>query len=133
MDKKIEKESILGKLTKKEEEMMNVFWNHNDAALTAAEILELSTDRTWKKNSLHLLINSLLKKGVLEVAGFKKTTKVYARTFKPTLNQYDYIWLQMTENMNHEQKNQLIKTIIKNLDDDELSIAHYSLETRLKA
>lgn len=52
-------------LTKKEEEMMAVLWEqweHNQAALTALEILEASPNRTWKKNSLHLLINGLLKK-----------------------------------------------------------------------
>lgn len=123
-------------LTKKEEEMMAVLWEqweHNQAALTALEILEASPNRTWKKNSLHLLINGLLKKGAIEVHDFKKskTSKNYARTFRPTLDQYDYLWLQMTTGMDKENRKKLISSIITNLDRDELSIAKERIEEQL--
>lgn len=72
------KETIeIGTLTKKELEMMDVLWR-SDTALTASEILKASTDKTWKDKSLHILITSLFKKNLIEVAGFKKNSKMYA-------------------------------------------------------
>lgn len=44
--------------------------------------MEASPDRNWKASSVHLLLNSLLNKGVIEVKGFKRTAKNYARTFQ---------------------------------------------------
>lgn len=123
-------------LTKNEEEIMTIFWEQwkrDQTALTASEILEASPNRSWKKNSLHLLINGLLKKGVIEVHDFKrsKTSKNYARTFRPTLDQYDYIWKQMTTGMDKENRKKLISSIITNLDKEELSMAKESIEERL--
>lgn len=123
-------------LTKNEEEIMTIFWEQwerNQTALTASEILESSPNRSWKKNSLHLLINGLLKKGVIEVHDFKrsKTSKNYARTFRPTLDQYDYIWKQMTTGMDKENRKKLISSIITNLNREELSIAKERIEERL--
>ena len=46
-------------LTKSEHEIMNLLW-HVDKPLTASEIIEQSTDKTWKDSYIHLLINSLL-------------------------------------------------------------------------
>lgn len=120
-------------LTKKEEEIMTVLWKqweYNQTALTASEILEASPNRTWKTASLHLLINALLKKGVIEVQEFKKlkNNKNYARTFRPTLNQYDYIWKQMTTGMDKDNKKKLIANIIMKLDEEELSIAKKTIK-----
>ena len=67
-------------LTKSEHEIMNLLW-HVDKPLTASEIIEQSTDKTWKDSYIHLLINSLLDKEMIRAEGFAKTTKNYARTF----------------------------------------------------
>ena len=71
-------------LTKSELAIMEVMWEQEEA-LTASEIIKASGDKEWKNSSIHLMVNALLEKGFLEVAGFKKTTKNYARTFKPTM------------------------------------------------
>lgn len=70
------------RLTKSELAVMEVLWDEGEA-LTSAEIIQKSKEKEWKDSSVHLLINSLLKKKVVTVAGFKKTTKNYARTFVP--------------------------------------------------
>ena len=70
------------RLTKSELAEMEVLWDEGEA-LTSAEIIQKSKEKEWKDSSVHLLINSLLKKKVVTVAGFKKTTKNYARTFVP--------------------------------------------------
>ena len=65
-------------LTKSELAIMEVMWEQEEA-LTASEIIKASGDKEWKNSSIHLMVNALLEKGFLEVAGFKKTTKNYAR------------------------------------------------------
>lgn len=80
---KIGEEKIMKtRLTKSELAVMEVLWDEGEA-LTSAEIIQKSKEKEWKDSSVHLLINSLLKKKVVTVAGFKKTTKNYARTFVP--------------------------------------------------
>ena len=115
----------IGTLTKKELEMMNVLWQ-SETALTASEILKASTNRTWKDKSLHILINSLLKKNLIVVDGFKKMEKVYARSFKPAISQTDYIWTHLTHltsGLDKKKRRNLIEEIIKNFDQEELLIA----------
>lgn len=76
-------------LTKSEHEIMNLLW-HVDKPLTASEIIEQSTDKTWKDSYIHLLINSLLDKGMIRAEGFAKTTKNYARTFVAAVSEEAY-------------------------------------------
>lgn len=76
-------------LTKSEHEIMNLLW-HVDRPLTASEIIEQSTDKTWKDSYIHLLINSLLDKGMIRAEGFAKTTKSYARTFVAAVSEEAY-------------------------------------------
>ena len=49
------------KLTKSELEVMNVMWKA-ERPLSRADILNLSEDKTWKDNSIHILLNGMLKK-----------------------------------------------------------------------
>lgn len=102
--------------------MMTVLWG-SDTALTASEILKASTDKTWKDKSLHILINSLLKKNLIVVDGFKKMEKVYARSFKPAISQTNYIWTHLTSGLDKKKRRNLIEEIIKNFDQEELLIA----------
>lgn len=112
----------IGKLTKKETEMMEVLWN-SKISLTASEILENSNNRTWKTKSLHLMINSLLQKNLIVVDGFKRMEKVYARSFIPAISQTDYIWTHLTSGLDKKKRRNLIEEIIKNFDQEELSVA----------
>lgn len=88
------------KITNSEKQILEVLWD-KQTALTSSEIVNVSEDRTWKASSVHLLLNSLLKKGMLQVAGFKKTTKNYARTFEPTMTREEYSIRQLRQ----DQKN----------------------------
>ena len=82
-------------LTRSEREIMELLW-HVDKPLTASEIIELSSDRTWKDSYIHLLINSLLEKGMIRAEGFAKTTKNYARTFIAAVSQEEYAVRQIS-------------------------------------
>lgn len=82
-------------LTKSELEIMELLWKEKEP-LTSSQIIEMSVDRTWKKSYVHLLINSLLEKEMIEVTGFVKTTKNYARTFSAKVSKEEYSVRQFT-------------------------------------
>ena len=77
------------RLSKSEKEIMDKFWE-NEGEFTCTELVDASPDRSWRKASAYLLINSLLEKGFIEVSGFRKSTKNYARTFKAKFSYEDY-------------------------------------------
>lgn len=68
------------RLTKSEFAVMEVLWDEGEE-LTSAEIIQKSKEREWKDSSIHLLINSLLRKKVVTVAGFKKNNKKLCQNF----------------------------------------------------
>lgn len=79
----------LKKLTKSEEELMKLFWEAEEP-LTSVEILEMSADRSWNGNYVHVMLRSLLKKGMIRECGTVKYGKQYARRFTPELTKEQY-------------------------------------------
>jgi len=76
-------------LTKNEQEIMDVLWREG-RPLPRTEIISLSTEKSWKASSIHILLNSMLEKGAIREAGFVRTGKGYGRTFEPTLSSEVY-------------------------------------------
>lgn len=76
-------------LTKSEMEIMDVLWE-DGGALSRADFLERSEEKTWKDSSVHILLNGLLAKGAIREAGFVKRSKTYGRTFLPTVTREEY-------------------------------------------
>ena len=107
------------RLTKSEREIMDVLWKQGEA-LTSSEIIEVSTNRSWGNTSIHLLLKSLLDKSVIEVDGFKKTTKNYARTFKPSISQYDYFFQENFRGIPLEKRIKFIEAVIQDTSLEEL-------------
>lgn len=108
-------------LTKSELEIMELLWQEEEP-LTSAQIIEMSVDRTWKKSYVHLLINSLLDKGMIEVVGFIKTTKNYARTFKAKLSKEEYSVGRYTSMQSFKQSDipKMVSALIKKTEDPSL-------------
>ena len=102
------------RLTKSEMEIMEVLWDAGKA-LTTSEIVQRSKEKEkeWKDSSVHLLIKSLMDKDVIKVEGFKKTTKNYARTFKPTMSYEDYSIKFMLNDTDKEKRKNIILKMIK--------------------
>ena len=107
------------RLTNSEKQIMEVLWK-SDVPLSSHAIILSSSDKTWKNSSVHLLLNSLLDKELIEVAGFEKRTKNYARVFKPTLSYVDYILTVLTKNSDKEKRGELLSKLIKQENDTEL-------------
>lgn len=76
-------------LTKSELEIMNVIWSAK-RPLTRGEILELSVNKNWKDNSIHILLNRLLAKEALSEGGFARSGKSYGRLYEPKISGEDY-------------------------------------------
>lgn len=77
-------------LTKSEKQLMELLWNVGEP-LTYVNILEKSEDKSWKDSYIHIMIRSLLKKGVIKVAGVELVCKNYARKFAPAMTKEEYI------------------------------------------
>lgn len=108
------------RLTKSEFAVMEVLWDEGEE-LTSAEIIQKSKEREWKDSSIHLLINSLLRKKVVTVAGFKKTTKNYARTFVPVETREQFLVGQIIDDKTPtEDKKGIYSYIIGKESDPEL-------------
>ena len=106
------------RITNSEMQILEVLWDEGEA-LTSSEIVEVSDDRTWKSSSVHLLLNSLLKKNFVRVAGFKKTTKNYARTFKPTMTKEKYFVRKVMGNTPVEEKKKIYMQLLKEVNEIE--------------
>ena len=83
------------RLTNSEREIMQVLWK-SEKPLTASGIIAASPN-----------------KDLVEVAGFEKTTKNYARTFKPTMSYEDYSIKFMLNDTDKEKRKNIILKMIK--------------------
>ena len=83
------KEVCYVELTKSELQIMDVLWQ-NGGALSRADFLEHSEEKSWKDSSVHILLNGLLNKGAIREAGIVKRSKTYGRTFLPTMTREEY-------------------------------------------
>lgn len=108
-------------LPKSEKQVMDLLWSC-DEPLTAAEIIQVSENRIWKPSYVHLLINSLLEKKLIEVAGMKRTTKNYARTFQAAKTREEYLAEEMYTQFCSSKKDlpKLLSALITGVDDEAL-------------
>ena len=80
---------IIMYLTKNELEIMDVLWREG-RALSRGEILSLSEEKSWMDSSVHILLNSMLKKGAIREAGFMKCGKTCGRMYEATVSSAQY-------------------------------------------
>lgn len=76
--------------------ILNLLWSES-RAMTRPEILEALPDKDWNPNSIHLILNNMIKKGVLQVVGVARCGRGYGRTYAPTLSQTEYAAAQALE------------------------------------
>lgn len=118
-----------GTITPSEYEILEVMWS-TEKEMTASEIVEISKNKTWKSSSVHLLMASLLKKDLVEISGFKKTTKNFARTFKPSISKSDFIINEALEFFNNDL-DKFYDVLIEKSSDDVLKRTKTKIEKRL--
>ena len=76
-------------LTKSEMQIMDVLWEDGNP-LSRSDFLDRAEEKSWKDSSVHILLNGLLRKGIIREAGIVKRTKTYGRTVLPTMTREEY-------------------------------------------
>lgn len=97
---------------KNEIEVMDVFWGVG-RPLSRAELLNLSVDKSWQSNSVHILLNNLLKKGALREAGFARSGKTYGRTFEAALTCEEYYAASLYESIGESSLPALLTALLR--------------------
>ena len=77
------------RISNSELEVLNVLWAAG-TPLHRGGILENSKDKTWKDSYIHILLNKMLEKGLIQEAGFTRSGKVWARLYAPALTMEEY-------------------------------------------
>lgn len=77
-------------LSETELDIMQILWNEAEG-LSRPEILARLEGKDWNPNSIHQVLNSMMKKGVLQVDGMARCGRVYGRTYKPALTQQEFL------------------------------------------
>lgn len=76
-------------LSPNEFKIMQLLWKEN-RPLSRPEIIELIPDRDWNPNSIHLILNNMIEKGVIQVDGMTRCGRGYGRTYAATVTNLEY-------------------------------------------
>ena len=91
-------------LSKNEYWIMELLWNA-EKPLSRQEILQGTEGRKWNPSSIHLILNSMLSKGVIKISDEEKR---YARTYEAVISQEEYVAEYVAEGLpNTSRENQL--------------------------
>ena len=102
-------------LTRSEMEIMDVLWESGEA-LSRADLLARSEEKSWKDSSVHILLNGLLHKGAIREAGLVKRSKTYGRTFAPTLTREEYFAATIFSHRHQPQIVELFAALLQRED-----------------
>ena len=69
--------------------IMQLLWQ-KDRPLSRPEIIEMVPDRDWNPNSIHLILNNMIEKGVIRVEGMTRCGRGYGRTYAATMTNLEY-------------------------------------------
>ncbi|MBQ0098816.1 MAG: BlaI/MecI/CopY family transcriptional regulator [Oscillospiraceae bacterium] len=117
-------------LTKSERQVMELLWKSNEG-LTTIQIVEKCKDKTFKDSYIHVMINSLLKKGLIKVSGVEHVSRNYARKFVPTVSKEEYFLKELFGNeLSSSKMPELFSAFIDCVSDDEKAI--FELEHLIK-
>ena len=76
-------------LSPNEFKIMQLLWKE-ERPLSRPEINDMIPDRDWNPNSIHLILNNMIEKGVLRVEGMKRCGRGYGRTYAAAMTNLEY-------------------------------------------
>lgn len=79
-------------LSNTERQIMELLWEEGKP-LSRQDLLTKTEGRSWNPSSIHLILNSMISKGVICITD---TEKRYARTYEAVISQEDYLAHQLT-------------------------------------
>lgn len=120
-------------LSANEFKILQVLWEEG-RSLSRPEIIERTPDKDWNPNSIHLILNNMIEKGVLCVDGLTRCGKGYGRTYAPTMSQMEYAAKQaMDATPNYSPDERLLGVVAALVDSNSVSNKTISeLETLLR-
>lgn len=119
------------RFTDSELQIMELFWSA-EKPLSSPDILKLSPDdKTWKDNSIYIMIQTLQKKEAIKEIGAVKGEKgKYLRLFEPTISRQEYYSKQLANSLDSKSIPLLFSALIKDIELDKDTISE--LEAILK-
>lgn len=86
----------MDRLTKGEQELLQILWDAGEP-LSRGGILKKAKEMgcSWKPTSVHILINSLLEKQLIRVAGIAQDSRSLGRTYQAVVTRQDYALAQV--------------------------------------
>ncbi|MGX8850658.1 BlaI/MecI/CopY family transcriptional regulator [Amedibacillus sp. YH-ame10] len=102
------------KLTKRENEIMEVLWDNNDKDMTATDIMNAS--KGISLNTIQQSLQKLLKMNYIYVSKIGKNNKSLVRLYRSLISENEYI----TAFINQSAYAELATSFIKQTDDDEV-------------
>lgn len=112
---------MINPLSANEFKILQVLWEEG-RSLSRPEIIERTPDKDWNPNSIHLILNNMIDKGVLCVDGLTRCGKGYGRTYAPTMTQMEYAAQQaMDATPNYSLDERLLGVVAALVGDDSVS------------
>lgn len=99
-------------LTEKEYEIMQILWK-NEKPMLASEVMKQVSRAS--NNSIHHLLNRLMDRGLVRVAGNIKVVKAQSRLYAPALTAVEYLAFQSTEIFKNTTKSYNVKDYLVSL------------------
>ena len=93
-------------LSSNEFKIMQLLWKQN-RPLSRPEIIDMVPDRDWNPNSIHLILNNMIEKGVIRVEGMTRCGRGYGRTYAATMSNLEYalhILREATPDLNADER-----------------------------
>ena len=84
-----EGQTMKNPLSPNEFKIMQLLGKQN-RSLSRPEIIDLVPDREWNPNSIHLILNNMIEKGVIRVDGMTRCGRGYGRTYAATVSNLEY-------------------------------------------
>lgn len=105
------------KLTKKEEEIMQVLWDAQKP-LTASDICDHARTMGMDLNqsTVQMTVNKLLKAGMIRVGEITQAHKVLARAFEPTLDPDELAVLKFKQATGKTSSSGLVAALLAHID-----------------
>ncbi len=121
-------------LTKSEMEIMEILWAAKEP-MSRADLLNYEAEKRWKDSSVHILLNGLLRKGMITAVGFVRRSRTYGRTFAPTMTVEEYYASWAFSHMNKPELVTFMDAVLKkgNPSAEQLDQLQALIEERKKA
>lgn len=96
-------------VSENEYKILSLMWREK-RPITRADILKGTEGRNWNPASIHLILNSMISKGVIKITD---EAKKYGRTYEPTINKDQYLLETLKAAFPGEDVTQVLKDCTK--------------------